>query len=75
MKWNAFLHMCMYIKLMEPFVREFIETGLLNFAKENPGVVVYVKPRRHRTPVLVGEYRKYLIGDNIDMYITLKYLF
>uniref|UniRef100_A0A1L8ECJ8 Large ribosomal subunit protein mL43 n=1 Tax=Haematobia irritans TaxID=7368 RepID=A0A1L8ECJ8_HAEIR len=37
-------------------MREFIERGLVDFAKENPGVVVYVKPRRHRTPVIVGEY-------------------
>ncbi|XP_061389432.1 large ribosomal subunit protein mL43 [Musca vetustissima] len=37
-------------------MREFIENNLVDFAKENPGVVVYVKPRRHRTPVLVGEY-------------------
>jgi large subunit ribosomal protein L43 len=31
-------------------------SGLVDFAKENPGVVVYVKPRRHRTPVIVAEY-------------------
>ncbi|XP_037805991.1 39S ribosomal protein L43, mitochondrial [Lucilia sericata] len=37
-------------------MREFIESKLIDFAKENPGIVVYVKPRRHRTPVLVGEY-------------------
>lgn len=40
-------------------VRDFIENDLVNFAKENPGVVVYVKPRRHRTPVLVAEYCKF----------------
>lgn len=39
-------------------MREFIENDLVNFAKENPGVVVYVKPRRHRAPVVVGEYCK-----------------
>ncbi|XP_030377340.1 39S ribosomal protein L43, mitochondrial [Scaptodrosophila lebanonensis] len=37
-------------------MRDFIENHLVDFAKENPGIVVYVKPRRHRTPVLVGEY-------------------
>ncbi|XP_039481800.1 39S ribosomal protein L43, mitochondrial [Drosophila santomea] len=37
-------------------MRDFIENHLLDFAKENPGIVVYVKPRRHRTPVLVAEY-------------------
>ncbi|XP_058804840.1 large ribosomal subunit protein mL43 [Phymastichus coffea] len=37
-------------------LREFIENDLLNYAKENPGVVVYVKPRRHRGPVIRAEY-------------------
>lgn len=41
--------------------RDFIESHLLDFAKSNPGVVVYVKPRRHRTAVMVGEYCKSLI--------------
>lgn len=43
------------------FLRDFIEDGLVDYAKENPGVVVYVKPRRHRTPVIVAEYRKFSI--------------
>lgn len=38
--------------------RDFIETELVNFAKENPGIVVYVKPRRHKTPVISAEYCK-----------------
>lgn len=37
-------------------VREFIENDLLDFAKNYPGIVVYVKPRRHRTPCLSAEY-------------------
>lgn len=37
-------------------MRDFIENSLVDFAKANPGVVVYVKPRRHRTPVIVAEY-------------------
>lgn len=41
--------------------REFLENCLVDFAKENPGIVVYVKPRRHRTPVLIGEYRKFFL--------------
>ncbi|XP_012533842.1 39S ribosomal protein L43, mitochondrial [Monomorium pharaonis] len=41
-------------------VRGFIEHDLVNYANENPGVVVYVKPRRHRQPVIVAEY---LNGD------------
>lgn len=38
--------------------RNFIEHDLINYAKENPGVVVYVKPRRHRHPILKAEYCK-----------------
>jgi large subunit ribosomal protein L43 len=37
-------------------VREFIETDLIEFANKNPGVVVYLEPKRHRLPKLVGEY-------------------
>nr|CAG4641280.1 EOG090X0FS9 [Eulimnadia texana] len=37
-------------------VRDFIESNLLPFAKENPGTVVYLKPRRHRSPIMVAEY-------------------
>ncbi|CAO1419846.1 unnamed protein product [Diamesa hyperborea] len=41
-------------------MRDFVENGLLDFAKGNPGTAVYLKPRRHRTPVIVAEY---LNGD------------
>ncbi|KAJ8950450.1 hypothetical protein NQ318_010327 [Aromia moschata] len=41
-------------------MRDFIESELVNYAKENPGVVVYLKPRRHRTAVIKAEY---LNGD------------
>ncbi|XP_066947299.1 large ribosomal subunit protein mL43 [Macrobrachium rosenbergii] len=37
-------------------MREYIEKELIHFARENPGVVVYVKPRRHRAPCLKAEY-------------------
>ncbi|EFN78745.1 39S ribosomal protein L43, mitochondrial [Harpegnathos saltator] len=37
-------------------MRHFIEHNLIHYAKENPGIVVYVKPRRHRHPVIVAEY-------------------
>ncbi|KAJ6637848.1 39S ribosomal protein L43, mitochondrial [Pseudolycoriella hygida] len=37
-------------------MRDFIENDLIEFAKANAGVVVYVKPRRHRAPVMVAEY-------------------
>lgn len=39
--------------------RGFIEHDLMNYAKDNPGIVVYVKPRRHRHPVIVAEYRMF----------------
>ncbi|KAF5281076.1 hypothetical protein FQR65_LT14872 [Abscondita terminalis] len=41
-------------------MREFIEHDLIHYAKENPSTVVYVKPRRHRGPVICAEY---LNGD------------
>ncbi|XP_034952419.1 39S ribosomal protein L43, mitochondrial isoform X2 [Chelonus insularis] len=34
-------------------IRTYLENNLVDFAKSNPGVVVYVKPRRHRTPVII----------------------
>ncbi|XP_076164851.1 mitochondrial ribosomal protein L43 [Ptiloglossa arizonensis] len=37
-------------------IRQFLENDLIDFAKDNPGVVVYVKPRRHRSPVIKAEY-------------------
>ncbi|CAH8480935.1 unnamed protein product [Heterobilharzia americana] len=37
-------------------VREYIESHLVDFARENPATVVYVKPRRNRPPLLVAEY-------------------
>nr|CAH7735726.1 unnamed protein product [Callosobruchus chinensis] len=41
-------------------MRDFIESDLVNFAKDNPEVVLYLKPRRHRTAVIKAEY---LNGD------------
>lgn len=38
--------------------RQFIEHDVVQFAKEHPHVAIYLKPRRHRAPVLVAEYRK-----------------
>jgi len=40
--------------------RDFIEGHLLEFVNKNPGVVVYLQPRRHRSPKLVAEYREFL---------------
>lgn len=52
--------MCPQFALLVRFGRDFLEQNLIDFAKHNPGVVVYVKPRRHRGPVMVAEYRKSL---------------
>jgi hypothetical protein len=38
------------------YFREFIEKDLLDFAHKYPGIVVYVKPRRHHSPCLSAEY-------------------
>lgn len=40
------------------FLREFIEQNLLDFARKNPGIVVYLQPRRHRKPKIMAEYCK-----------------
>ena len=37
-------------------VREFIEEDIVQFARENPHVALYLKPRRNRSPVIVAEY-------------------
>ncbi|KAJ8316801.1 hypothetical protein KUTeg_004705 [Tegillarca granosa] len=34
-------------------MRDFIENHLLEFTNANPGVVVYLKPRRHKAPRIV----------------------
>ncbi|XP_076295990.1 mitochondrial ribosomal protein L43 [Lasioglossum baleicum] len=48
-------------------IRKFLENDLVNYARENPGVVVYVKPRRHRVPVIKAEY---LNGETQWMCVT-----
>lgn len=37
-------------------VRKFIETRLVDVARENPGCVIYIQPRLFKTPVLKTEY-------------------
>lgn len=44
---------------MSGLFRDFLENNLVDFARTNPGVVVYVKPRRHRSAVIVAEYRRF----------------
>lgn len=48
-------------------MRDFIEKYLLDFTRSNPGVVVYLKPRRHKGPTLAAEYlngRREVIATN-----------
>ncbi|VDO73527.1 unnamed protein product [Schistosoma margrebowiei] len=40
-------------------VRDYIENHLVDFARDNPATVIYVKPRRNRPPLLVAEYRRF----------------
>jgi large subunit ribosomal protein L43 len=37
-------------------LRDFIEENLIDFTRTNPSVVVYLKPRMHKTAVMVCEY-------------------
>ncbi|KAK9498737.1 hypothetical protein O3M35_003305 [Rhynocoris fuscipes] len=59
-------------------VREFIESELIDFSRNNPGVVVYVKPRRHRSPNLTAEYlngnREYINCHNFTKEEVYKWL-
>lgn len=36
--------------------REYIEEGVIDFARQNPGIVVYVTQKKCYVPKLVGEY-------------------
>ncbi|ESO10853.1 hypothetical protein HELRODRAFT_72412, partial [Helobdella robusta] len=36
--------------------RDFIEQHLLEFTRSNPGIVVYLKPRRLKAPLIVGTF-------------------
>ncbi|XP_013420498.1 39S ribosomal protein L43, mitochondrial [Lingula anatina] len=47
-------------------MRDFIEQELLDFTRSNPGVVMYLQPRRHRKPVIVAEY---LNGYKENLYV------
>lgn len=37
-------------------IRDFIEEGVVDYAKQNPGTVVYVSPQACRIPKVVAEY-------------------
>lgn len=50
-------------------VREFIEEGVVDYAKKNPSTVVYVSPQSCRIPKIVAEY---LNGNVREEMITSK---
>ncbi|XP_029383849.1 large ribosomal subunit protein mL43 [Echeneis naucrates] len=50
-------------------VREFIEEGVVDYARKNPGTVVYVSPQTCRIPKIVAEY---LNGNVREEIITSK---
>ena len=53
-------------------VRDFIEKDIVDFAKSNPAVTVYVKPRRHRAPLLVAEYRKFIFFQLVHYFVLVS---
>ncbi|XKL59893.1 hypothetical protein PGB90_000909 [Kerria lacca] len=59
-------------------VRNFIELDLLDFTNNNPEVVIYLKPRRHHSPVVISEYlngeRHYMNFHNFTRDNTNKWL-
>ncbi|XP_060951460.1 39S ribosomal protein L43, mitochondrial [Limanda limanda] len=50
-------------------VRDFIEEGVVDYAKNNPGTVVYVSPQTIRIPKVVAEY---LNGNVREEFVTSK---
>lgn len=50
-------------------VREFIEEGVVDYAKKNPSTVVYVSPQSCRIPKVVAEY---LNGNVREEIVTSK---
>ncbi|XP_008312190.1 large ribosomal subunit protein mL43 [Cynoglossus semilaevis] len=49
--------------------RDFVEEGVVDYAKKNPGTVVYVSPQTSRIPKIVAEY---LNGNTKEEIITNK---
>lgn len=42
------------------FLREFVEREVADFARRNPGVVIYVNSRPCCVPRVVAEYREWV---------------
>merc|ERR1711976_185864 len=59
-------------------VRDFIESHLLEFTHENPGVVVYLNPRRNQHPKITAEYlngrKEVLEVENFDKETLCKWI-
>ena len=68
---NKFYHQVLHEHISE-FYRDFIENHLLEFTRNNPGVVVYLQPRRHHAPYLVAEYCKYFIKFKIGKSVVCR---
>ncbi|KAM9134239.1 large ribosomal subunit protein mL43 [Pangshura tecta] len=45
--------------------RGYIEEKVLDFAKQNPGIVVYVTPQKCRSPTVVAEYLNGAVREEI----------
>ncbi|XP_069560781.1 large ribosomal subunit protein mL43 [Brachyistius frenatus] len=45
--------------------RDFIEEGVVDYAKKNPGTVVYVSPQPIRVPKIVAEYLNGAVREEI----------
>lgn len=43
------------------FNRQYIDTEVVQFARDNPGVAVYVRYRPRRHPRLIGEFCKSIL--------------
>ncbi|KAG2463375.1 RM43 protein, partial [Polypterus senegalus] len=49
-------HIYIFIESDMNLAREFIEDGVVDFARQNPGIVVYVAPEKCSIPKIVAEY-------------------
>ncbi|XP_047465272.1 39S ribosomal protein L43, mitochondrial [Mugil cephalus] len=46
-------------------VRDFVEEGVVDYAKKNPGTVVYVSPQPCKKPRLIAEYLNGTVREEI----------
>ena len=55
---NLILEICGYCNVLVFFCRQYINNEVVQFARDNPGVAVYVRYRPKRHPRLIGEFCK-----------------